>query len=112
MKLIVLCSAALLGIAVGDVGHVGEPPRLLFAALLALVGACLASRHTTWRWLALCTCAMALGALRAATLDPLRQSALEPYVDQLVRLSGRLSAPPTLSSSGTSVRLMFDVEDV
>jgi competence protein ComEC len=109
MKLILLCSAALLGIAVGDVGHIAEPLRLLFAAFLALVGACLTWRPKTWRWLALCTCALALGALRAATSDPPRQSALEPYIDQLIRLSGRLSAPPILSSSGTSVRLILDV---
>ena len=97
MPLIVLCAAALLGIALGDAGRVGEPLRLLFAALVALLGALLAWRHTTWRWLALGACAVAAGGVRAATSEPDRVPALEPYAGQVIRLSGRLVGLPNSS---------------
>jgi competence protein ComEC len=112
MRLMFVCAAALLGIAIGDVKQIAEPWHLLFGVLPALLGACLAWRHTTWRWLALGACAVALGALRATTVERAPPSALEPYIGQLVRVGGRLGTPPTMSSSGASVRLMLDVETV
>src|SRR5436305_2080250 len=98
MRLISLCAAALVGIALGESARVVEPPRLIFGALVALLGACLAWRHTTWRWVALSACALALGAFRAATIERAPTSALEPYLGQVLRLSGRLVGAPTLSS--------------
>src|SRR5438132_11353561 len=110
MRLIFLYAAALLGIALGDVGRIAEPPRVLIGALVALLGACLAARHTTWRWLALGTCALALGTLRATTIEPSPLSALEPYVGQVIRVGGRLVGLPSLSSSGASVPLTLEIE--
>src|SRR5712691_702245 len=110
MRLIFLCAAALLGIAMGDVGRIAEPPRVLIGALVALLGACLAARHPTWRRLALGTCALALGALRATTIDPSPPSALEPYVGRVIRVGGRLVGLPSLSSSGATVRLTLEIE--
>ena len=112
MGLIGLCAAALLGIALGDVGRIADVPRLLFGTLAALLGACLAWRHATWRWMALGTCALALGALRAVTIEPAPPSALGPYVGQVIRVGGRLIGLPTQSSSGASVRLMLEIETV
>jgi len=112
MRLIVLCAAALIGIALGDIGRIAAPPRLLFGAFAALLGASLAWRHATWRWLALASCALALGALRAVTIEPPLPSALGPYVDQVIRVGGTLIGQPNLSSSGASVRLMLEVETI
>src|SRR5947207_1961279 len=38
MRLIALCSAALLGIALGDIGWLTDPARVLFGACVALLG--------------------------------------------------------------------------
>src|SRR6266851_3804741 len=112
MGLIVLCAAALLGIALGDLGRIAEPLRLLFGALVALLGACLVWRHSTWRWLALGAASVALGGLRAATTEPAPPSPLAPYVGHVIRLGGKLVGPPNLSSSGASMRLLLEVETV
>src|SRR5260221_13433969 len=98
MRLIALCSAALLGIALGDIGWLANPAPVVFGACVALLGACLAGRHTTGRWLALSACALALGGLRATAVQPTSPPAIERYVGQLIRLDGRLVSPPSVSS--------------
>ena len=109
MRLIGLCAAALVGLALGDLQPL-EPRHVLCAALVALLGACLAWRQRAWRWLALGACAVAAGALRASTLEPMPPSPLGPYTGQLVRLGGRLIEPPSLSGTGASVRLALELD--
>src|SRR5260370_42315972 len=106
MGLLVLCAAALLGIALGDLGRIAEPLRLLFGALVALLGACLVWRHSTWRWLALGAVSVALGGLRAATTEPAPPSPLAPYVGHVIRLGGERGGPPNLSGSGGPMRVV------
>jgi competence protein ComEC len=111
MRLIVLCAAALLGLVLGDLGRL-DAPGLLFGGLVALVGACLAWRQPGWRCLALAACALAAGGLRASTIESRAASTLEPYIGQVIRLRGTLVEPPSLSSSGASVRLLLEVDAV
>src|SRR5579859_427411 len=112
MRLITLCTAALVGLALGDLGRLGMPPRLAFAGLVALLGAALAWRQPTWRWLALCACAVAAGGLRAAMVEPAPMPALDAYAGQVVRLHGRLLGRPMLSSTGAAVRLSLEVDAI
>jgi competence protein ComEC len=106
MRLIVLCAAALGGVAVGDVCRL-EPGRLVLGGLLAVLGAGLAWRRTRWRMLALVTLAAAMGGLRAAQVPADDTAALEPYVDLVVRLRGVVVQPPNVGPA--SAQLLVDV---
>jgi competence protein ComEC len=109
-RLIALCLATLVGIAVGDVSRL-EPARLGFAALLALLGALLAHRQPAWRLAALIACAVALGGLRASLVDDEPAAALlEPYYGLAVRARGVVLEPPVLTSSGASARMAFEID--
>jgi competence protein ComEC len=111
MLLIILCAAALLGIALGDLGRL-EPRGLVFGALVALLGACLAWRQPMWRGLALAACALAAGGVRASLVEPRSSPTLEAYSGQVLRLRGTLLEPPAESSSGTSVRFPLEVHAI
>jgi hypothetical protein len=65
VRLIVLCTAALVGLALSDVLPL-LPGPLAVAALLALCGVVCAWRTPSSRWLALVACALALGGWRAS----------------------------------------------
>jgi ComEC/Rec2-related protein len=105
VALIALCAAALCGLAVGDVARL-DPSRLAFGALLALVGAALTWRRSRWRWIALLTCAAALGALRATLAAPAdNQSALDPYLGLAVSVRGEVVQPPTTSAAAAQLQL-------
>src|SRR2546423_8648693 len=110
MRLISLCAAALLGRALGVLGRFGAPPQLFFGALVAALGACLAWRHATWRWVALATCALAAGGLRATMVATVPQTTLAAYAGQTVRLGGRLVEPIAISGNGAWVRLVLQVD--
>ena len=102
MRLIVLCAAALTGLAVGDLSRL-DPARLLFGGLVALVGAGLAWRQPAIRMLALVTCAMALGGLRASLVPAADTATLEPYFGQAIRLRAVVVQPPSLGQSAVQL---------
>src|SRR5438105_3916450 len=103
MRLISLCAAALLGLVLGDLGRFGAPPQLLFGALVAALGACLAWRHATWRWVALATCALAAGGLRASMVATVPQTTLGARAGQTIRLGGRLVEPSSARTTRQAV---------
>jgi len=112
MRLIVVCAAALAGVALGDVSRL-EPAWLLFGALLAVLGAGLAWQQPVWRGVALVTLVAALGGLRASlahTDGTAGTAVLEPYLGLAVRLRGGLLQPP--SSGPVATLLMVDVRAI
>jgi len=112
MRLIVVCAAALAGVALGDVSRL-EPAWLLFGALLAVLGAGLAWQQPVWRGVALVTLVAALGGLRASlahTDDTAGTALIEPYLGLAVRLRGGLLQPP--SSGPVATLLMVDVRAI
>jgi competence protein ComEC len=76
MRLIVLCAALLVGIAIADLTRLNPAPLVLCAALAALA-ALLAWAHPPWRTLALVACAASLGGARAS-LGSFGPSAVAP----------------------------------
>src|SRR5436853_339135 len=73
MRLIVVCAAAVLGVAIGDL----NPAPLALCAALAALAACLAHAYPPWRTLAMVACAASIGGARAS-LGPLGPSPAAP----------------------------------
>jgi ComEC/Rec2-related protein len=115
MPLILICAAALVGLAVGDLAP-RDPPTLVGVACLALLGAVLARSHSMWRVIALIACAAAVGGLRASTAQTLAArggpDALGPYFQTSVRVRATISQPPVLSASGTTLLLQVDAQGI
>jgi ComEC/Rec2-related protein len=102
VRLIVLCTAALVGLVVGDVLPL-VPGPLLVATLLALCGVACAWRKPSSRWLALVACALALGGWRASVQPALVATAIQREAPPTPAPPGRLSAQG-LSAQLASVR--------
>jgi ComEC/Rec2-related protein len=100
--LIVLCTAALVGLVVGDVLPL-VPGPLLVATLLALCGVACAWRKPSSRWLALVACALALGGWRASVQPALVATVIQREAPPTPAPPGRLSAQG-LSAHLASVR--------
>lgn len=102
MTLVILCAAALLGIALADLRQLSTQP-LLATAALAGVGAGLAHGHSRWRGIALCTCAASLGAARGSlTLELPWPSALATSTQALL---GAVAPLRTAAQSAISAYL-------
>jgi competence protein ComEC len=94
MTLIGLSAAALIGIAIADIGQLQLMPLLLTAAL-GLAAAGLSWRRKRWRMLALLTCAAALGAARGSQVSDAEPPSLPP----LDALSGLVSSAAALRAA-------------
>jgi ComEC/Rec2-related protein len=116
MKLLGVCSAALLGMLAGDLRRL-DPVGLGVAVVLSLAAAVLARDRPAWRLAALLAGAAALGGLRAsqasAVQAPTAPSAdLAGYVNRVVRVRGALVDAPHPSYGGTSTLFELDARAV
>ena len=112
MRVIILATAALVGIVVGSLWRV-EPAHLVGACAAGALGACLGWPQPRWPMLALVACASSLGAMRAALVPtPHSSGVLEPYLGNRVRLRAQVAELPRLVSGGVYSRLVLNVAAV
>ncbi|HEY2592441.1 MAG TPA: hypothetical protein VGK33_00920, partial [Chloroflexota bacterium] len=71
MTVVLLCAAALVGLAVTDLTHPLAVAPWLLAAVLAGSAAALVRRQPAWRSVALMACALSLGTARGSIASPL-----------------------------------------
>ena len=109
MLLIVLCTAALCGIAAATLVRL-DPPALALTATAAAAGAGCAWRRPGWRLLALGCGAGALGALRASLAAPPDPEALAALEQTRVTVSGEVISTPQITAR--SSRFVLAAESV